>query len=60
MDCGARQWDLDYVDFAQEFLRRARSYRDQYAQLSARILEDPGAPPCREMALSWGLVVDFH
>lgn len=56
MDCEARHRDLDYADFAQEFLRRSSLYRDHYARISPHMQEDPGAPLCREMALSWGLV----
>lgn len=56
MDCEARHGNFDFADFAQEFLRRGRTYRDQYTRISAVVRNDPGAAICREMALSWGLV----
>lgn len=55
MDCEVRHANLDFVDFAQEFLRRGRRYRDQYARISAMVRDDPSGAICKEMALSWGL-----
>ena len=47
--------DFDLADFAQEFLRRNRHYRHQYARLGELARRSPGARLCRELAHSWGL-----
>lgn len=52
---GARALPLDFSGFAQEFLRRNRDYRQQYAALEGLAEFDPLAPKCREMARTWGL-----
>ncbi|MGE8134105.1 transcriptional regulator domain-containing protein [Novosphingobium subterraneum] len=51
----ARDELLDFAGFAQEFLRRNRDYRLQYAALGEPAGLDPLAPQCREMARNWGL-----
>lgn len=56
MDCDPHNTDLDLADFAQEFVRRSRAYREQYAQIAETARTQPGATVCKEMALSWGLV----
>lgn len=52
---GAQHRNLDFSDFAQEFLRRNRDYRRQHAALGELVNHDPLAPECREMARTWGL-----
>lgn len=51
----ARAFQLDFSGFAQEFLRRNRDYRRQYAGLGGLAELDPLAPKCQEMARTWGL-----
>lgn len=46
---------LDFTDFAQEFLRRNRIYRRHYAALGRLANINPLARECRDMARCWGL-----
>lgn len=46
---------LDFSGFAQEFVRRNRDYRRQFAALGGVAKHDPLAPRCREVARIWGL-----
>lgn len=54
----AEQWlpVLDFAGFAQEFLRRNREYRAQYARISEVIARDPLSREVKEMAQTWGLM----
>jgi Family of unknown function (DUF6499) len=47
----AEQWlpVLDFNGFAQEFLRRNREYRAQYAKISEATARDPLSREAREM-----------
>lgn len=47
---------LDFTGFAQEFLRRNREYRAQYAKISEATARDPLSREAREMARTWGLM----
>ena len=47
--------NYDRTDFAQEFLRRNSSYRQQYARIASASGFDAQSPACRRMARSWGL-----
>ncbi|MEJ6011131.1 transcriptional regulator domain-containing protein [Novosphingobium aquae] len=47
---------LDFTGFAQEFLRRNREYRAQYARISEAIARDPLSREAKEVARTWGLM----
>ncbi len=47
--------DYDFLDFAQEFLRRNSDYQAQFVMLSKGIIPDLGSTVSRKMARSWGL-----
>lgn len=47
--------DFDFVDFAQEFLRRNADYQAQFIRLSNGMLPNLKSPDFRNMARSWGL-----
>ncbi|MEJ6010649.1 transcriptional regulator domain-containing protein [Novosphingobium aquae] len=47
---------LDFTGFAQEFLRRNREYRAQYARISEAMAPDTLPREAKEMARTWGLM----
>lgn len=47
--------DFDFVDFAQEFLRRNAKYQEEFVRLSNGMSPKLGSPDFRKMARSWGL-----
>ena len=51
--------DFDFLDFAQEFLRRNSDYQAQFARLSKGTFPDLGSTVSRKMARSWGLEFRF-
>ncbi|ALR20944.1 transcriptional regulator domain-containing protein [Sphingobium baderi] len=52
--------DLDYADFAQEFLRYNADYRREYDDMAcARTPGAPGDADCTAFARRWGLVFPF-
>ena len=51
--------DFDFLDFAQEFLRRNSDYQAQFARLSKGLFPDLGSTVSRTMARSWGLEFRF-
>ena len=47
--------DFDFVDFAQEFLRRNPTYQAEFAKLSNGMSPKLQSKDVRKMARSWGL-----
>ena len=47
--------EFDFVDLAQEFLRRNADYQAQFVRLSNGTLPNLESPGFRNMARSWGL-----
>jgi Family of unknown function (DUF6499) len=54
-DADICDYDFDFVDFAQEFLRRNADYQAQFVRLSNGALPNLESPDFRNMARSWGL-----
>ena len=51
--------DYDFLDFAQEFLRRNANYHAQFVRLSNGRLPNLKSLEFRNMARSWGLEFRF-
>jgi hypothetical protein len=49
---------LDHADFAQEFLRRNRDYRQDYKHTQNRLTANPSLTPQEQEGLArrWGLI----
>lgn len=47
--------NFDFVDFAQEFLRRNTDYQAQFVSLCEGPVPDIESPDFKKMARSWGL-----
>lgn len=54
-DSDKRFEDFDFVDFAQEFLRRNPIYQAEFVRLSNGMPPKLGSPDFRKMARYWGL-----
>jgi Family of unknown function (DUF6499) len=47
--------DFDFLDFAQEFLRRNKNYQAEFVRLSNSMPPKLESKDFRKMARSWGL-----
>jgi len=55
-----RSADHDFSEFAQEFLRRNKVYREQFAGARLETPEKMQSFAARRMARSWGLEFSFR